>query len=201
MFTTQTEHTCPAPITDPNTCFTAAASLAANLTSNQTESSADRPAGCYLVQHSNVTTTAYYNNMTGGAECGGGHLLGGGLGLAASQVELGLQLDTVTAEATITLTGPAGRWFAVGLGSTTFSMSDRPYTLVVDGTGNVAERKLGDHSGGQLLAQSVTVQRSSVTAGTRTLVLTRPLAGKVTPSNIATTATMAAISRVSNQII
>ena len=99
------------------------------------------------------------------------------------------------------LTGPAGRWFAVGLGSTTFSMSDRPYTLVVDGTGNVAERKLGDHSGGQLLAQSVTVQRSSVTAGTRTLVLTRPLAGKVTPSNIATTATMAAISGVSNQII
>ena len=112
-----------------------------------------------------------------------------------------LQLDTATDTATITLSGPAGRWFSVGLGSQTFSMADRPYALVVDGTGNVSERKLGDHSGGQLLAQSVTVQRSSVTADTRTLVLTRPLTGKVTASNIGTTTAIANIWRFSNQII
>ena len=49
-------------------------------------SSAASPAGCFLVHHTNATSTAYYNSLAAGAECGGGHLLGGGLALSASQV-------------------------------------------------------------------------------------------------------------------
>ena len=57
----------------------------------------------------------------------------------------------------INITGPDGKWFGVGLGAKTFTMSDQPYTIVVDGSGKVSEMKLGDHSGGQALANSVKI--------------------------------------------
>ena len=37
-------------------------------------------------------------------------------------------------------------------------MSDKPYTIVVDGSGNVSERKLGDHDPGTVIDQSVRYQ-------------------------------------------
>ena len=40
------------------------------------------------MHHTNATSTAYYNSLAAGAECGGGNLLGGGLALSASQVRL-----------------------------------------------------------------------------------------------------------------
>jgi hypothetical protein len=61
-------------------------------------------------------------------------------------------------------------------------MEDRPWTVVVDGNGTVSERKLGGpaiapHVEGTLLTPSVKVLSSSVAAGIRTLVLSRPLKG------------------------
>ena len=56
-------------------------------------------------------------------------------------------------------------------------MKDAPWAVIVDGTGNVTERKLADQSPGDLLAPSVRVQSSSVSGGTRTVVLTRALKG------------------------
>ena len=71
-------------------------------------------------------------------------------------------------------TGPVGKWFGVGLGSKTFTMSDQPYSVIVDGTGKVVERKLGDHSGGQLLSNSITVVSNKAVGPLRTVVLQRP---------------------------
>ena len=51
------------------------------------------------------------------------------------------------------------------------------WTIVVDGTGNVTERKLSDHYPGTLLTTSVTVVSNIVTSGVRTVVLTRALKG------------------------
>ena len=73
------------------------------------------------------------------------------------------------------------------------------YTLVVDGTGNVSERRLGDHDPGTVLQQSVSVASNTVRTnqntpsshvitcssligqvedGVRTVVMYRGLAGK-----------------------
>jgi len=51
------------------------------------------------------------------------------------------------------------------------------YTIVVDGNGAVTEHKLGDHLAGAALKQSVQVVSSSVQAGERVVVLSRPLSG------------------------
>ena len=60
-------------------------------------------------------------------------------------------------QATITLSGPAGGWFSVGFGATKFAMSDKPYSIVVEGNGKVSERKLGDHDPGNVIAGSIKV--------------------------------------------
>jgi hypothetical protein len=56
-------------------------------------------------------------------------------------------------------------------------MGDQPWTVVVDGTGAVTERKLGLHIAGTQLSPSLKVLRSSVSAGRRTVVLSRSLKG------------------------
>jgi hypothetical protein len=78
--------------------------------------------------------------------------------------------------ATITLTGPSGVWFGVGFDAE--NMGDTPYTIVVDGNGNVEERKLADHAAGVILPPSVSILSNSVSsAGLRTVVISRPLRG------------------------
>lgn len=80
--------------------------------------------------------------------------------------------------ANITMTGPDGVWFGVGFGAT--QMSDLPYAIIVDGRGNVTERKMGNHAPGDELTKMINVLESTVNAGMRTVVLTRPAAG-ITP--------------------
>lgn len=46
---------------------------------------------------------------------------------------MGISLDAATKAATITLSGPAANWFAVGLDAKL--MFDKPYTIVVNATG------------------------------------------------------------------
>ena len=56
-------------------------------------------------------------------------------------------------------------------------MADKPYTIVVDGKGNVQERKLGDHDPGQVLTASLRVLSNSVVEGERKVVVSRPFKG------------------------
>eukprot|EP00756_Hemistasia_phaeocysticola_P029881 Hpha_TRINITY_DN16259_c2_g9::TRINITY_DN16259_c2_g9_i1::g.16440::m.16440 len=79
------------------------------------------------------------------------------------------------ATATITLSGPDGDWFGVGFNAT--AMADHPYAIIVDGLGKVQERTLGPHAPGNVLPASITVQSSKATGGTRTVVMTRSVAG------------------------
>lgn len=71
--------------------------------------------------------------------------------------------------------GPATVWFGVGFDATT--MSDLPYAIIVNGTGGIMERRLGDHDAGRQLATTVNVVSNTVTSGLRTVVLTRSMAG------------------------
>ena len=90
---------------------------------------------------------------------------------------LKLDLDETTSEAIITLTGPTGVWFSVGFDAPNLLMADKPYAIVVDGNGNVSERKLGLHSPGSLLEPSVEVVSSSSDGGFNTIALRRALVG------------------------
>ena len=71
--------------------------------------------------------------------------------------------------------GPSSVWFGVGFGAQ--AMADLPWTIVIDGNGNVTERKLSNHAGGKLLAASIKVLSNTVKGDVRTVVLTRPLKG------------------------
>ena len=76
------------------------------------------------------------------------------------------------------ITGPEGKWFGVGLGAKTFTMTDEPYAIIVDGTGSVTEMKLGNHDGGRQLSSSVQVVSNQAADGLRTITLTRSLKGQ-----------------------
>ena len=51
------------------------------------------------------------------------------------------------------MSGPADVWFGIGFGAST--MNDKPYAIIVDGNGEVTERKLENHGPGSLLSASV----------------------------------------------
>ena len=99
----------------------------------------------------------------------------GQLTSSTTEVEMKMSLTSKNDQAMINITGPDGKWFGVGLGAKTFTMSDQPYTIMVDGSGKVSELKLGDHSGGQTLAKSVTIVSNKVVNGRRTISITRAL--------------------------
>ena len=99
----------------------------------------------------------------------------------SDDVDLELELDGGKGLATLKMSGPAGVWYGIGFNAS--EMKDAPWAVIVDGTGKVSERKLADQSGGTELPASVTVVSNTVTAGRRSVVLTRPLAGK-TPQHL-----------------
>eukprot|EP01084_Bolivina_argentea_P260605 440147_1 len=77
---------------------------------------------------------------------------------------------------TITLLGPADRWFGIGIGNT---VMDSTYTFVVDGDGTLTERELGPHSAGNILPTAHTDLEYNETAlnGVRTVEITRSRTG------------------------
>jgi hypothetical protein len=56
-------------------------------------------------------------------------------------------------------------------------MSDLPYAIIVNGTGGIMERRLGDHDSGRQLATTVEVVSNTVVNGVRTVVMTRAMQG------------------------
>ena len=44
-----------------------------------------------------------------------------------------VRLNGKVSEASITISGPATKWFSVAFGTPNFAMADKPWTLVVDG--------------------------------------------------------------------
>ena len=57
-------------------------------------------------------------------------------------------------------------------------MSDEPYTIIIDGNGNVQERKIGNHYEGQMLSPSVSIESNSAIDGQRTVFISRSFKGK-----------------------
>lgn len=78
--------------------------------------------------------------------------------------------------ATFTLSGPAGVWFGIGFDAQV--MKDAPYAIIVDGDGNVKERRLANHGPGVELARSIRVIKNLTVGSIRTLILQRDAVGK-----------------------
>jgi len=178
-YTTETEGTCQTLVGNATECFEAAQKVeSSNIDKNETVNTATMPTGCSIIQHQNGSVTSYFNEHDSTMKCGGGHEFQGSFTADPSQTFTSLHLDSSIDTATITLSGPNGKWFSVGLGSPSFAMKDKPYTIVVDGSGNVSERKLGDHDPGTVIASSLKIISNSVKDGVREVVMTRSFAGK-----------------------
>ena len=102
------------------------------------------------------------------------------MGSKRSLVEVGLKIDPARDIVTIRLTGPANVWFGVGFNAQ--AMKDRPWTIVVDGTGRISEHQLDDQGGGSThkeLPSSIRLESHSVVDDRRTVVVSRALRGAI----------------------
>ena len=167
-------NTCEHPIDSAATCFAVGAQIGVTgAVSTTTGSSTTLPSGCSVQLNSTGAHLFFNTNSDSAASCGSevtaikGH--------EASLVTLDLSVDRASDNVTITMSGPSAVWFGVGF-DTQF-MSNSPYAIIIDGVGAVTERVLGEHTAGILLNASVTVVRSVVQGGIRTVTLTRPLEG------------------------
>lgn len=169
-----------AAVTSASECFAAVASVGVTVSANQTTSNSSLPAGC-TVQTSAAGLAAVFNALnTSSTPCSAGgsstHVRGAASG--SSLVAVSLDIDATADNVTITLSGPADKWFAAGFNAS--QMADLPWTVVVGSNGAasvVTERKLANHEPGQQLTPQIKVLSSSVAAGRRTVVLSRPLKG------------------------
>ena len=180
-YTTQSKDTCERKVEKADECFEAAIKVEENkIMSNETVDTESMPTGCSVIHHANGSVFAYFNTKDTTTACGGGKMFTGLYNAEEAVASVTIDLDsTVTGgKATITLSGPTGNWFSFGFNAPKFSMADKPYTIVVDGTGNVSERKLGNHDPGTVLASSVQIVSNSVTDGVRKVVIAREFKGK-----------------------
>jgi hypothetical protein len=121
------------------------------------------------------THEAVFNEERGSPVTCGASGKGRYTGHAADLVNLNLDIDEHGDRVTIDLSSGDGKWFGIGFGANV--MHDLPYAIVVDGYGNVTERKLGDHVPGKELKRTVEIVSNTVVNGLRTVVLTRALKG------------------------
>eukprot|EP00051_Salpingoeca_urceolata_P026537 m.477668 g.477668 ORF g.477668 m.477668 type:complete len:870 (+) comp20913_c0_seq1:229-2838(+) len=183
-YATQIEGSCGYQISSMGECFAAASSMGPANTNytDATGTDPSMPPGCNLILGAlpapgqQRQARVFYNNAnTTGVKCGGSDTPVVTEGAAQSLVNLSVSLDPAKQEATITMAGPAAVWFGVGFNAE--AMKDEPWAIIVEGTGDVSERKLADQNPGTLLSPSVKVVSSSVTDGVRTVTMTRPFKG------------------------
>lgn len=96
-----------------------------------------------------------------------------GLVTLVDDVEVIINLDNASQIATITLSGPDDRWFALKFGSFTSGMQSGPDVLFYNGTTLIDARQTGS---GPVAdgSQDITIVSSTLTEGIRTFIVTRP---------------------------
>ena len=176
VYSALTKGACSVAVMNSSECFAAALSIgtASNAT-KQTVSEKNIPSGCSVIRSpEDDVSKIYFNTETDGTSCGGGTLYSGEAS-ALKGVSMKLDLDSKQDQATITLSGPDGVWFGVGLDAS--AMEDLPYAIIVNGSGEVMERKLANHNGGNQIQTSIAIASNTVNNGVRTLVLKRAMKG------------------------
>lgn len=166
-----------APIGNESECFAAAAQLVGANCTQAVVDTPTRPAGCSIAADGAGACEASFNRAgrAAAAACGAGGATAPVAGRRSDLVDVEVSLNTT--HATITLGGPADVWYGVGFNAS--AMGDAPWTLIVEASGDVSERRLGNHNPGTKLPRSVDVVSSRVVAGRRQVVVARALKGAV----------------------
>jgi len=184
----ETSDKCDGAVQNASECFSGARQVvqADNFSTKEISDPAN-PLGCFVLPHTDGGADIIWNTGKGLAGKG---LAGQAYDLQDSQVvafvhsQVNLTVAMESGTVTITMVGPADKWFGTGFGSDTMCMhkqSDEcptggPYAIVVIGD-KIIERKLGFHGPGTVLEPSVTVKTNVVQDGNRRVVLTRSLDG------------------------
>ena len=148
-YTTQSKGSCTTTVSNATECFMAASKVeGGKVDANLTVTSSILPADCFLVKYENGTTISFFNEGESKATCGGGQVYNkqrntsflfqvftGTYTATPALTTASVRLDNTVSGglATIRLSGPSTMWFAVSFGSPNFAMSDKPWTVVVDG--------------------------------------------------------------------
>ena len=90
---------------------------------------------------------------------------------AEYHAEYHLTIDFKKNNLTFNVSGPADVWFGLALNAK--SMSDLPYSIIFDGTGQVLEYKLGKHSSGNKLNKTINIISNKVINNMRYVLLSR----------------------------
>eukprot|EP00928_Gymnodinium_smaydae_P022060 TRINITY_DN18651_c0_g1_i1.p1 TRINITY_DN18651_c0_g1~~TRINITY_DN18651_c0_g1_i1.p1 ORF type:complete len:647 (-),score=33.36 TRINITY_DN18651_c0_g1_i1:127-1860(-) len=172
---------CKENVVNSSECFAAGRSLVpGGAYVDEIESNSSYASACSIKRAADGSTSIVWNTARG-EECSeskGSSVVA----FAESLVQL-----TVTLEdhgANISISGPADKWFGVGLGAQSMCIkpegdtcpSGGPYAIIVSGE-HVEERKLESHGPGKVLQPSATVISNIVVNQTRTVMMTRPLVG------------------------
>lgn len=180
-YTTQVYGHCASPLSTAAACESAVQKIAASahgtVAGFVSISNSSAPAGCSLTATgaAAVSVRGVYNaDSASQIVCGGpeGQKETRGAAPATAKsagVGLSVHMQQSSGNVTIIMTGPADVWFGVGFGGA--SMGDLPYTIVVDGHGQVSEHKLANHAAGKALQPSIAVLSSAVAGATRTIQL------------------------------
>lgn len=171
---------CEHAVSNASECFASAHEVQGltNATiTTRTVNQADLPSGCSVSSNAEGSIAQFtFNTMQSSTTCAASETSGS----VQAFVGVKMNLSSTSNVATVTLTGPSDVWFGIGLNASI--MADLPYAIIVDGTGNVTERKMGNHEAGTQLATSVKVISNTVVNGVRTVVVSRPLVG-MTPEH------------------
>jgi len=172
---------CDTEVHTADECFSAAASVGLdNVARFEKISTNTLPTGCSLIKYENGTVDVFYNEITSSSTaCGSGRdgPIQGSVKSDAALVQLSVMIDASSSTVTITMSGPSDKWYSVGFNAPDYVMDDKPYSIVIDGTGNVSERKLGSHAPGTIIKQSVRVISNKVADGIRTVTMERDMKG------------------------
>ena len=183
-YSVQNKGVCKNQITNSSECFKASHQVFPHL-ANETQSivnSNHAPTGCSILHYTNGSVAVVFNEKLQGIDCGKGskHWMGSTVS-TSTKVSVDIDLNSevsVDGKVRINITGPSNKWFGVGFGANTFTMSDKPYAIIVDGNGKVTERKLGNHDGGTQLSPSLELISNNVVDDVRNVIVWRSFKGK-----------------------
>merc|ERR1719402_2170889 len=129
-YATQSKGSCATSVVNATECFVAASKVEnGKVDTNSTVTSTSLPSACSLVKYENGTTIAFFNEASSKATCGGGQMFTGSYEAATALTKTEVRLNGKVSEASITLSGPATKWFSVAFGTPNFAMADKPWTL------------------------------------------------------------------------
>ena len=164
---------CTKPVFNESICLNISKSIGGIYNSNiSVVNTSDLPSGCsYDKNLMGETTHIYINNFTSNIDCMNDYGEYFGDIIRDSNTNLTIQFNMTTTQFILTMTGNSNNWFGIAFGAHT--MSDLPYSIIVDGYGKVFEQKLGNHDQGKLLKTSISIKENVVSGGIRTVQIIR----------------------------